>query len=55
MQHFHGGFFQLNDRPQLVVTALCGWEPTFFGWISPNREGATPPKDNSPPKGWYHL
>ena len=21
-----------------------------FGWISPNREGATPPKDNSPPQ-----
>ena len=33
-----------------MVTALCGWEPMFFGWISQNREGATPPKDNSPPK-----
>ena len=33
-----------------MVTALCGWESTFFGWISPNREGATPPKDNSPPQ-----
>ena len=50
MRHFYGGFFKLNDRPQWVVTALYGWEPTFFGLISPNREGATPPKDNSPPQ-----